>query len=168
MTDPPKGTGPGVYTVTDPPKGTGPGVYTVTNPFGTGTVPKTGPAFLEADRQRIDGSVSRSRVNKRPIRHDFWIGTIWNRSRVNIALVVRFGPVRSDPIRSDPIRSDPIRSDPIRSDPIRSDPGFVNGQLLQEPETLIMSQRLTGGVAAGAVMTLLGQSGREAQRPIDP
>ena len=144
----PKGTGLGVYTVTDPPKGTGPGVYTVTNPFGTGTVPKTGPAFLEADRERIDGTVSRFRVNKRPIRDDFWIGTIWNRSRVNIALVVRFGPVRSDPIRSDP--------------------GFVNGQLLQEPETLIMSQRLTGGVAAGAVMTLLGQSGREVQRPIDP
>ena len=24
-------------------------------------------------------------MNKRPIRHDFWIGTIWNRSRVNIA-----------------------------------------------------------------------------------
>ena len=86
VTDPPKGTGPGVYTVTDPPKGTGPGVYTVTNPFGTGTVPKTGPAFLEADRERIDGTVSRSRVNKRPIRHDFWIETIWNRSRVNIAL----------------------------------------------------------------------------------
>ena len=43
----PKGTGPGVYTVTDPPKGTGPGVYTVTDPFGTGTVPKTGPAFLK-------------------------------------------------------------------------------------------------------------------------
>ena len=42
----PKGTGPGVYTVTDLPKGTGPGVYTVTDPFGTGTVPKTGPAFL--------------------------------------------------------------------------------------------------------------------------
>ena len=154
----PKGTSPGVYTVTDPPKGTGPGVYTMTNPFGTGTVRKSGPAFLEADRERIDGTVSRSRVNKRPIRHDFWIGTIWNRSRVNIALVVRFGPVRSGP----------IRSDPIRSDPIRSDPGFVNGQLLQESETLIMSQRLTGGVAAGAVMTLLGQSGREAQRPIDP
>ena len=89
--------------MTDPPKGTGPGVYTVTNPFGTGTVPKTGPAFLEADRERIDGTVSRSRVNKRPIRHDFWIGTIWNQSRVNIALVVRFGPVGSGPIRSDPI-----------------------------------------------------------------
>ena len=41
----PKGTGPGVYMVTDPPKGTGPGVYMVTDPFGTGTVPKTGPAF---------------------------------------------------------------------------------------------------------------------------
>ena len=27
-------------------------------------------------------------MNKRPIRHDFWNGTIWNRSRVNIALVV--------------------------------------------------------------------------------
>ena len=25
-------------------------------------------------------------MNKKPIRHDFWIGTIWNRSRVNIAL----------------------------------------------------------------------------------
>ena len=25
-------------------------------------------------------------MNKRPIRHDFRIGTIWNRSRVNIAL----------------------------------------------------------------------------------
>ena len=83
----PKGTGPGVYTVTDPPKGTGPSVYTVTDPFGTGAVPKTGPAFLEADRERIEGTVSRSRVNKRPIRHDFWIGTIWNRSRVNIASV---------------------------------------------------------------------------------
>ena len=68
MTDPPKGTGPGVYMVTDPPKGTGPGVYTVTDPFGTGTVPKTGPAFLEADRERIDATVSRSRVNKRPFR----------------------------------------------------------------------------------------------------
>ena len=56
----------------------------------------------------------------------------------------------------------------VRSDPIRSDPGFVNGQLLQKPETLIMSQRLTGGVAAGAVMALLGQSRREAQRPIGP
>ena len=33
--------------MTDPPNGTGPGVYTVTDPFGTGTVPKTGPAFLE-------------------------------------------------------------------------------------------------------------------------
>ena len=31
-----------------------------------------------------------------------------------------------------------------------------------------MSQRLTGGVAAGAVMALLGQSRREAQRPIGP
>ena len=37
-------------------------------------------------------------MNKRPIRHDFWNGTIWNRSRVNIAftkanhdLVVRDG-----------------------------------------------------------------------------
>ena len=27
-------------------------------------------------------------MNKRPIRHDFWIGTIWNRSRVNIALLL--------------------------------------------------------------------------------
>ena len=43
-----------------------------------------GPVF-GPDRERIDGTVSRSRVNKRPIRHDFWIGTIWNRSRVNIA-----------------------------------------------------------------------------------
>ena len=56
------------------------GVYTVTDPFGTGMVPKTGP-----DREQIDGTVNRSHVNKRPIRHDFWIGTIWNRSRVNIA-----------------------------------------------------------------------------------
>ena len=37
---------------------------------------KTGPAFFggpvfEPDRERIDGTVSRSRVNKRPIRHDF-------------------------------------------------------------------------------------------------
>ena len=40
-------------------------------------------------RQRIDGTVSRSRVNKRPIRHEFWIGTIWNRSRLNIAIVSR-------------------------------------------------------------------------------
>ena len=45
-----------------------------------------GPVF-GPDRERIDGTVSRSRVNKRPIRHDFWIGTIWNRSRVNIALL---------------------------------------------------------------------------------
>ena len=54
----PKGTGPGVYTVTDPPKRTGPGVYTVTDPFGTGTVPKTGPAFLEAQFSDL-GPVSR-------------------------------------------------------------------------------------------------------------
>ena len=76
--------------MTDPSKGTGPDVYTVTDPFGTETVPKTGPVFFGGpvfgpDRQRIDGTVSRSRVNKRPIRHDFWIGTIWNRSRMNIA-----------------------------------------------------------------------------------
>ena len=56
MTDPPKGTGPGVYTVTDPPKGTGPGVYTVTDPFGAGTVPKTGPAFLEAQFSDLIGN----------------------------------------------------------------------------------------------------------------
>ena len=31
-----------------------------------------------------------------------------------------------------------------------------------------MSQRLTGGVAAGVVMALLGQSRREAQRLIGP
>ena len=87
----PKGTGPGVYTVTDPPKGTGPAVYTVTDLFGTGTVPKAGPAFLEVQFSDLIGNgltvrLSRSRVNKRPIRNDFWIGTIWNRSRVNIAL----------------------------------------------------------------------------------
>ena len=52
----PKGTGPGVYTVTDPPKGTGPGVYTVTDPFGTGTVPKTGPAFLEVQFSDLIGN----------------------------------------------------------------------------------------------------------------
>ena len=33
--------------MTDPPKGTGPGVHKVAGPFGTETVPKTGPAFLE-------------------------------------------------------------------------------------------------------------------------
>ena len=54
------------------PKGTGPGVYTVTDPFGS----KTGPVFFGSsvigpDGERIDGTVSRSRVNKRPIRHDF-------------------------------------------------------------------------------------------------
>ena len=52
----PKGTGPGVYTVTDPPKGTDPGVYTVTDPFGTGTVPKTGPAFLEVQFSDLIGN----------------------------------------------------------------------------------------------------------------
>ena len=52
----PKGTGPGVYTVTDPPKGTGPGVYTATDPFGTGTVPKTGPAFLEVQFSELIGN----------------------------------------------------------------------------------------------------------------
>ena len=78
----PKGTGPGVYTVTDPSKGTGPGVY-----HGDGSVWDRngsknwtcffgGPVF-RPDRERIDGTVSRSHVNKRPIRHDFWIGTIW-------------------------------------------------------------------------------------------
>ena len=46
-----------------------------------------GPVF-GPDRERIDGTVSRSRVNKRPIRHDFWIGTICYRSRVNIALII--------------------------------------------------------------------------------
>ena len=56
VTDPPKGTGPGVYTVTDPPKGTGPGVYTVTDPFGTETVPKTGPAFLEVQFSDLIGN----------------------------------------------------------------------------------------------------------------
>ena len=88
----PKGTGPGVYTVTDTPKGTGPGVYTVTDPFGTaGNGSKNWTCFIGGpvfgpDRERIDGTVSRSCVNKRPIRHDFWIGTIWNRSRVNRSL----------------------------------------------------------------------------------
>ena len=52
----PKGTGPGVYTVTDPPKRTGPGVFTVTDPFGTGTVPKTGPAFLEVQFSDLIGN----------------------------------------------------------------------------------------------------------------
>ena len=56
VTDPPKGSDPGVYTVTDPPKGTGPGVYTVTDPFGTGTVPKTGPAFLEVQFSDLIGN----------------------------------------------------------------------------------------------------------------
>ena len=56
VTDPPKGTDPGVYTVTDPPKGTSPGVYTVTDPFGTGTVPKTGPAFLEVQFSDLIGN----------------------------------------------------------------------------------------------------------------
>ena len=51
-----KGTGPGVYTVTDPPKGTGPGIYTVTDPFGTGAVPKTGPAFLEVQFSDLIGN----------------------------------------------------------------------------------------------------------------
>ena len=58
MTDPPKETGPGVYTVTAPPKETGPGVYTVADPFGTGTVPKTEPAFLEVQFSDL-GAVSR-------------------------------------------------------------------------------------------------------------
>ena len=53
----PKGTGPGViYTVTDPSKGTGPGVYTVTDPFGTETVPKTGPAVLEVQFSDLIGN----------------------------------------------------------------------------------------------------------------
>ena len=56
VTDPPKGTGPGVYTVTDPLKGTGPGVYVVTDPFGTETVPKTGPAFLEVQFSDLIGN----------------------------------------------------------------------------------------------------------------
>ena len=30
-----------------------------------------GGPVIEPDRERIDGTVSRSRVNKRPIRHDF-------------------------------------------------------------------------------------------------
>ena len=53
---------------------------------------KTGPDVLEVqlsdgpDRERINGTVSRSRVNKRPICRDFMIGTIWNRFRVDIAL----------------------------------------------------------------------------------
>ena len=38
------------------PKGTGPGVYTVTDPFGTGTVPKTGPAFLEVQFSDLIGN----------------------------------------------------------------------------------------------------------------
>ena len=58
----PKGTGPGVYTVTDPPKGTGPGVYTVTDPFGTGTIPKTGPAFLEVQFSDLIGNGLRVRL----------------------------------------------------------------------------------------------------------
>ena len=41
--------------MTDPPKGTGPGVYTVTDPFGTGTV-KTGPAFLEVQFSDLIGN----------------------------------------------------------------------------------------------------------------
>ena len=52
----PKGTDPGVYMVTDPPKGTGPGVYTVTDPFGTGMVPKTGPAFVEVQFSDLIGN----------------------------------------------------------------------------------------------------------------
>ena len=56
VTDPPIGTGPGVYMVTDPPKGTGPGVYMVTDPFGTGTVTKTGPAFLEVQFSDLIGN----------------------------------------------------------------------------------------------------------------
>ena len=40
----------------NPPKGTGPGVYTVTDPFGTGTVSKTGPAFLEVQFSDLIGN----------------------------------------------------------------------------------------------------------------
>ena len=58
--------------------------------FGTETASKLDLPFwspeIGPDRERIDDTVSRSRVNKRPIRHDVWIGTIWKRSRVNIAL----------------------------------------------------------------------------------
>ena len=38
------------------PKGTGSGVYTVTDPFGTETVPKTGPAFLEVQLSDLIGN----------------------------------------------------------------------------------------------------------------
>ena len=38
------------------PKVTGPGVYTVTDPFGTETVPKTGPAFLEVQFSDLIGN----------------------------------------------------------------------------------------------------------------
>ena len=42
--------------MTDPPNGTGPGVHTVTDPFGSETVPKTGPAFLEVQFSDLIGN----------------------------------------------------------------------------------------------------------------
>ena len=90
--------------MTDPPKGTGPGVYTVTDPFGIETVPKTGPAILilEADRERIDGTVGRSRVNKRPIRHDFGAEPVPcehnKNSALSLAVIIRFKATRKWPI----------------------------------------------------------------------
>ena len=49
---------------------------------------KTWPAFLEVQKSDLigNGTVSRSCVNKTLIHHDFWIGNIWNWSRVNKAL----------------------------------------------------------------------------------
>ena len=68
--------------------GTGPGVYTgpFWNPSGTDPtldLQNSGSSFGS-----VPGPVpERSCVNRRPIRSDFRIGSIWNWSRVNIALV---------------------------------------------------------------------------------
>ena len=52
------------------PKGTGPGVYTMTDAFGTEAVPKLDLRFwrssnIGSDWERIDGTVSRSRVKNK-------------------------------------------------------------------------------------------------------
>ena len=62
--------------MTDPPKGTGPGVHTVTDPFGTGTVPKTGPAFLEVQFSDLIGNGLTVRLAG-PVRTKGLSGTIF-------------------------------------------------------------------------------------------
>ena len=68
----PFGTDPSVYT----------GIGSGAGPERIQTDPKTGPTVLQ-----VQFLIRLSRINRRHIRSDFRTGSIWNRGRVNIALV---------------------------------------------------------------------------------